>query len=283
MTAHRARPARRPPGGGGRLPHAGRRPGALPGGRRRGDQRRGSSTGGVAVPPGAGARVPGAALPGDDVSSRRSVMTLTVARQMIGAEILKLRRNRALDGVRARAHGRGHRAGVRLHRASSTHPIHCRTQPAGGVLGVQPRGAGAGTVLRDADGDADRRRGGHRRSSPAACSATWSPPAARGWRCSSCALPAAIIVTLCMQRGGLRCSCWSATFLFAGGIPTPEPRRRSSRARAGSRWATWSSRRWRSGVGSLTGSRARHADRGHRLAGHRHQDPVQRHLTGIGP
>ena len=117
--------------------------------RRRLDQRPAGDRRRVGVAPGAGARVAGAALPGNDVSSRRSVMTLTVARQMIGAEILKVRRNRQRDGVRPAAHRRRGGAHVRLHRHRA------RLQPGPERTcrwhaGVRPWGPRPRRVLRDA-------------------------------------------------------------------------------------------------------------------------------------
>jgi hypothetical protein len=145
-------------------------------------------------------------------------MTLTVARQMIGAEILKVRRNRSVMalawlltvGVVVLLYGY-----VALRHSSN--PLH--NEPAGGTLGMHRGirdlgeffGMLAAVLIGAEVGTADLSSGVFRDL----VSTGRSRLALFGVR-----LPAAAIVTLCMT-GAAYALVVVATFLFADGTPTP--------------------------------------------------------------
>ena len=244
-----------------------RRLGQRPPGHRRGPR----------LAPGAGARVAGAALPGNDVSSRRSGMTLTVTRQMIGAEVLKVRRNRSVMalallltvGVVVLMYGY---VAIR----HSSNPF--QNEPAGGILGMHRGvrdlgeffGMLAAVLIGAEVGTADLSSGVFRDL----VTTGRSRLALFGVRA-----PAAAIVTLCMTGAAYA----------AGAAGDVSARRRhadaQSRPRPAGRRLDRAGQRRRLVAGGRRGLADRvarpHADRGHRVAGDPDQHPGQRVVAGL--
>ena len=205
-------------------------------------------------------------------------MTLTVARQMIGAEILKVRRNRAVMafallltvGVVVLMYGY-----IAIEHASN--PL--QNEPAGGILGMHRGvrdlgeffGMLAAVLIGAEVGTADLSSGVFRDL----VTTGRSRLALFGVR-----LPAAAIVTLCLSAVGLRPG--------AGGDVRVRRRDADARARphpAGRRLDRAGQRR-RGGDGGGRGLADRiarpHPDRGHRVAGDPHQPPGQRLIARFG-
>ncbi|MGH2895777.1 MAG: hypothetical protein ACRDPM_21260 [Solirubrobacteraceae bacterium] len=179
-------------------------------------------------------------------------MTLTVARQMIGAEILKVRRNRSVMafallltvGVIVLMYGY-----VAVQHASN--PV--QHEPAGGILGMHRGirdlgeffGMLAAVLIGAEVGTADLSSGVFRDL----VSTGRSRLALFGVR-----LPAAAIVTLCMSAAAYALVV-VATFVFADGTPTPD----LGLILQGAGWIALANvvvTAVAVGVGSLTGSRA---------------------------
>ena len=121
-------------------------------------------------------------LPDHDHPPRGPILMLDL--RLISAEVLKLRRRRGMLAIAGVLDARARARRLRRDRASSTRSDPRQVRPRRRRCRTTRDGLGVLAPWRSSSARSSAAPPARRTSSPA-CSATWPPPAARGWRCSA--------------------------------------------------------------------------------------------------